>query len=324
MKHSKLFFFLLIPLISSCNKENNNYVYRYSDFDTLITITFYESIDKNILNKIEDELYFYHVLSDNFVEYKGYNNVYTLNHNKDIELEINKELYDLLKCSKSAVEITKGYYNPYMGSLSDKWLTSLNKNEILSNSIINEELDKINNSELILREIDNKYYAKMVGEASLDLGGIAKGYALDKIKDILSENNIKNYLIDAGRSSILLGEKKTSNKLFNVGLNNIKNTYLELNNQFLGISAIYEQNKIIDKITYTHIINPFTGSARTKYDLVFVSGEYGYLTDYLSTALINMEITDIKEIENSCNVKCFVYKGNEFLYINDNLEVKYY
>jgi thiamine biosynthesis lipoprotein len=103
-------------------------------------------------------------------------------------------------------------------------------------------------------------YVTRVGEAEIDLGGIAKGYALDIAKQYLDSKKVTKYIIDAGSSSILLGEKDTKDGLFNIGLKDIKNAYLKAKNCFVSTSGTSEQLTVIDGVKYSHIVNPKTGS----------------------------------------------------------------
>ena len=74
--------------------------------------------------------------------------IYDLN-NTNEEIEIGERLYNLLKRALEAQTFAP-YYNPFIGSLSNKWKEALSKGEVLSDSIIQEELNKMKDAELIL------------------------------------------------------------------------------------------------------------------------------------------------------------------------------
>ena len=193
---------------------------------------------------------------------------------------------------------------------------------MLSEITIASELSKMNSTSLVFKENN---VVQRVGEATIDLGGIAKGYALDKVQEYLASQNEKHYLVNAGYSSILLGEKDTDNGYFTVGIDSriIPNSYLKLKNCFVSTSSITEQGVKISEEgpTYSHIINPVTGSAINKHDAVIVVSSKGYIGDVLSTSMMNNEIDEIKAIEASQNVKCIVIDNKEVTYINIELEV---
>ena len=200
------------------------------------------------------------------------------------ELTIDEKLYSLIVDSLYMSYNVADYFNPLCGSLSKKWKESLAKKEILSETVINEELEKINNTVITLKENN---VIQRTGEAEFDLGGVAKGYALDLVNNYLQENGVGSYLINAGSSSIALGEKLTKDGLFTVGLKEVKNAYIKAKHCFISTSSIYEQGVTIDGVTYSHIINPVNGSAINNYDAVIVISESGSYGDAISTSMMS-------------------------------------
>ena len=160
-----------------------------------------------------------------------------------------------------------------------------------------------------------------LGEAEIDLGGIAKGYTLDLIYDYLITNKVDQYIINAGGSSILLGEKYENAGYFNLELSDIPGKRLKLKNCVVSTSGVSEQSTVIDGKRYSHIINPVTGSALAQYDSVRVVTDYGYLGDALSTSLMMNSIDEIKELEAEYDFMTLVVKDGKILYRNPNLKV---
>ena len=74
-------------------------------------------------------------------------------------------------------------------------------------------------------------------------------------------------------------------------------------------------------MTYSHIVNPFTGSTLTQYDTVRVVTESGYLGDALSTSLMLSSLEEIKKVEKDLGVQVIVSKDNQIVYKSDSLEV---
>ena len=216
------------------------------------------------------------------------------------------------------------YFNPLIGNLSRLRKESLANKEVLSETIISSELLKMNNSSFELFKENSKYYIQRNGAARLDLGAFAKGYSLDILNEYFLSKEIKNYLIDAGNSSILLGEKPDNNGYFTVGLKDISNAYLELKDCFIGASGVSTQGVKINDKMYSHIINPFNGSAINNYDYVFVKGNNGGLCDVLSTSFMIMDVDTVKELEKNYNVEAILYKDSKIIYSNSNLEIKYH
>lgn len=307
---------LFLTSLISCSQ---NYIILNSKifcFDTMVGINLYEG-DKNIISELENIFNNLDRLTDNYRS-RDINNVYSVNHS-DSNIKIDKNLYDLLIKARDISNQGATYFNYLCGSLSKNWKDAFKENKVLSAGEISEELNKISNTTL---NFYDDYMVKLDGEAEIDLGGIAKGYSLDLAKSYLMDNNITKYLINAGSSSILLGEKNSDNGLFTVGINKfLHNKYLKVKNCFISTSGNYNQGIEIDGIRYSHIINPLTGSAISNYDEVIVISDIGYLGDAISTSMMMNTIDEIKDIETNYSVKTIVIKDNEIKYKNPNIEV---
>ena len=315
MKFKSLY--LLLPiLLTSCStsKELNDKVFC---FDSLTEVKLYQG-NKDDLSEIRSILNKLDKLTDNY-QNRGINNVYTINQSDD-DVEIDPSLYDLLTKSFNFNSTVSNLFNPLCGNLAKKWKESLKTPQILDENVINEELLKINSSSLMFAD---NYKVKRIGEAEIDLGAVAKGYAMDKVQEYLKNKEYKNYLINGGSSSLLLGEKKTKDGLFTVRINKeiISNSSLKLKNCFVSTSATYSQGVEIGGKTYSHIINPVDGSAISKHDAVMVISDQGYFGDALSTAMMMCSIDEIKQIETTHNVKTIVFDNKQITYCNEGVEV---
>ena len=307
--------FLILPLLiiplTSCQKElKRNSFY----FDTYTETKLFEgdNVDLDNIDKIFTKI---DKLTDNF-QPRDLNNVYTIN-NSNENVQVEPELYEVLKASFCSCLEPLNYYNPLIGSLSKKWKNSLENKAILDSETINLELEKMSSSSLTFLEENT---VKKVGPAEIDLGAVAKGYSLDKVKQYLDSKNYTKYLIDAGSSSLLLGEKN-GGKSFKLKISNLDDAYLMLKNCFVSTSSYDRQAVEIDGVNYSHIINPKTGSAINENDAVIVISNKGYLGDILSTAFINESLDSIKELEKHYEVKTIVIKNKQIIYKNEAIEV---
>ena len=132
--------------------------------------------------------------------------------------------------------------------------------------------------------IDSQSISFETSDLSLDFGGYAKGYALEKIKNILQKERIQNAFIDFGNSSILaLG------------------THPYGNSWKVSIENPFERGNVLDEFSlknstlttsgntpnYTaHILNPIHGNTVDKSKCVCIITENACDGEVLSTALI--------------------------------------
>ena len=317
--------FLILPLltISLCSCDVSTELNKKSFyFDTYVNTRLFEGTEDNLndINKIFKKI---DKLTDNY-KARDIVNVYTLNNSGNgTKIEVDPYLYDLyVKCSFKREEnpdvTSLKYFSVMMGSLSKKWKQSLSKGKVLDEETINEELEKKNHTYIATYSEPN--FVSKSGDAELDYGAVAKGFALDKVKSYLDSKNITKYLVDCGSSSILLGEKE-GGKNFNIEISNLPNSYLSLKNCVISTSSMSRQMVVIDGKKYSHIINPKTGSAINKNDAAIVISKDGYLGDILSTDFVNEEVDDIKELEKKFSVKTLIIRNNKVIYKSKNLEV---
>ena len=306
--------FLALLSLTSCS-NNVELTDRFFCYDTYVEIKMFEGKEDD-LKALKNMFQIYDALADNY-QPRELTNIYRLNH-RNTEEHVGTALFKLIKTSIDVQNEGATYFNPLCGSLAKLWKNALNSSKIPSETAINIELEKMNNSSVEFRD---DVYVQRVGEAEIDLGGIVKGYALDEAKSYLDNLNYKRYLINAGNSSILLGEKDTNDGLFNIRIDDLDNRYLKLKNCFVSTSSKSVQGVVIDGVTYSHIINPVTGSALNVNDAVIVVSDKGYFGDAMSTSLMMNTIDEIKELEATCNIKTIVIRNKQIVYKNEEIEV---
>ena len=312
----KLFILPLLAItFNACSTIDNPQVGKFYCFDTMVEAKIYD-INTKQMSGIDDLLRSYDALTDNYRD-RDVNNVYTIN-NTNEDVVVDEKLYNLLTLAFDMKNRGITYFNPLVGSLSEKWKSVLRNGETLDSVVINEELSKINTSELVFKDNNT---VQRIGDAEIDLGAIAKGYVLDEIHEYLKSINSKQYLINAGSSSILLGEKNTKDGLFSIGLKDLPNKYLQLKNCVISTSSISEQGVTINGVTYSHIINPLNGSAINLHDAVIVVSQDGYLGDVMSTNMMNNTIDEIKSFETQFNLKTIVIDDGKVSYQHPDLGV---
>ena len=123
----------------------------------------------------------------------------------------------------------------------------------------------------------------------IDLGGIAKGYAVDRAINLLAQAGVKNASVSAGGDSRLLGDRRGRPWL--VGIKQPRGSEgvaisLPLENTAFSTSGDYERYFIDDKGEWVHhIINPRTGKSAEGIASVSILGPHTFDTDALSTTV---------------------------------------
>jgi thiamine biosynthesis lipoprotein len=119
-------------------------------------------------------------------------------------------------------------------------------------------LGKVGYRHLILK---NSSLEKNRADVQIDLGGIAKGYALRQAAEVLKREGVTSALIDAGGDVYALG--KRGGDLWKVGIRSPRSDdilgYLEVEDLAVMGSGDYERFFIQDGKRYHHIFDPKTG-----------------------------------------------------------------
>lgn len=326
----KLVLVISIMFITICLYSCNNNVtkedtfYSFSTFiDLSITSETEEKCDE-VISKIKDLFQYLDKEFDPNNRYDDINNIYVINHTNEY-VKVSDNLFNILKVACEMTSKTLGFFNPFMGKITYKYKELLKKSQleindddIPTNEFLLLELEIANNTSISFN--DEKKMVKRNGKGLIDLGAIAKGYALEATKEIINEYGIKTYLINAGTSSIMLGEKNSisTGSYYNIGIKNIDDTILKVKNKDVGTSSILEQYVDVingqGKKRYHHIINPKTGFPENMYDIITLIGSDSLLLDVFSTAFISMSLDDIKSLSKDNDFDVIIYKDNNLVY----------
>lgn len=125
----------------------------------------------------------------------------------------------------------------------------------------------------------------------IDLGGIAKGFAVDQSIQHLRDLGIKHALVSAGGDTRLLGDRL--GRAWLVGIRDPANTeevivMLSLQDEALSTSGDYERFFVEDGKKYHHIIHPSTGYSASEVRSASILASDSITTDALSTSIFVM------------------------------------
>jgi len=131
---------------------------------------------------------------------------------------------------------------------------------------------------------------RMCGGVNFDLGGIGKGFALDRALDIFRDWSIENALIQGGTSTALaIGDAPQGKKGWPVGVGGnwpvLKEFRLFLKSRALSGSGT--------EVKGSHIINPRTGQKASGHTGAWVSHSSAAVADALSTAFLVMDPPEV-------------------------------
>lgn len=203
-----------------------------------------------------------------------------------ISVKVSPDTIDILEKSKEMYTKTYGKFNVMVGPLMELWGFKTGDYRVPSKEQIDEVLKLTDINDLIIDKTNLTVFLKKKGER-LDLGGIAKGYTLDKVYAILKENNAKKAIINMGGNVLVYSEN--SKETFNVGIKHpradgIIAVLKVKSGTFIATSGDYERYFEENGKRYCHIIDPLTGYPADFLTSATAVTNEGYLGDVLSTA----------------------------------------
>ncbi|MFH0731564.1 MAG: FAD:protein FMN transferase [Candidatus Omnitrophota bacterium] len=207
--------------------------------------------------------------------------------NKSGALNVSPETFFVVKKSKEFWQATGGAFDITVSPLIDLWGFTDKKYNVPAKEEIENTLKLIGSDKIILEDKDNTIKFSTFG-MKIDLGAVAKGYALDCAKNKLKQAGIENCLLNAGGQVFALGNNY--GLPWRVAIRGARENkfagYLELENKSVSTSGDYEQFFLEGNKRYAHIIDPKTGYPVDS-DVVSVTvvAEDGLTADVLSTAI---------------------------------------
>ncbi len=303
----------------------------YEYFDTVGTFSDWsgmETADFNTLaDRVEAELSDYHKLYDIYNEYSGMNNLATVNKNAGKgKIKVDKKIIDLLLFSKEVYEITDGYTNIAMGSVLGIWHEKRKLGKEIPTAEELAEADKHTDIEKLIIDEENLTVELLDEKMSLDVGAVAKGYAVEKIAQMLIGEGRSGLVLDVGGNIRTVGAKpsgegwKSAVENPDLFSENRYVYYLTVKNEALVTSGDYKRFYIVDGKRYHHIIDKDTLFPSENYASVTVNTESSALADALSTAFFSMEYEKIEKTVNSLgNVFVIIVRHNgEVITVGEN------
>jgi thiamine biosynthesis lipoprotein len=200
-------------------------------------------------------------------------------------VRIGGELYGLIQRSLEVSELTHGAFDITFSSVGYLYDYRTGKHpdaESIQSALpaINYHLIKLDPERMtILFEREG---------VRIDLGGIAKGYAVDNAIDILRDMGIEHARVTAGGDTRVLGSKR--GRPWTVGIRHPREegkvvAVLPILDESISTSGDYERYFDENGVRYHHILDPKTGDSARAVRSVTVIGPYAVMTDALSTSL---------------------------------------
>ncbi len=308
--------FIIIIAIDVIFMADNVYEGHFIKLDTKISIKGkgfdMDFASRDILkeiDKIDNELSAHNIKST----------LYKLNTEKTAEFSF--EAVELINLAEDVRKQSENAFNIKIKPVIDLWGFGTEFPQKPEDHKLLESLQTVNET-----EISTEGNTVILNKGKIDLGGIAKGYAADKAKEILeSYKEIDYAVIDFGGNILTYGKKPDGSK-FKIGISNGNDgifATISIDNAFIITSGGYERYFEQDSKKYHHIIDPKSGyPSKSGLNSVTIISDNGALADALSTACYVLGVEKGTELANYYGVNAVFLDENNKVYVLGDVDIE--
>ncbi|MEW5894690.1 MAG: FAD:protein FMN transferase [Candidatus Omnitrophota bacterium] len=204
-------------------------------------------------------------------------------------VQVSPDVYRIVSEAVHFHRETRGAFNITVRSLIELWSRAKEINRLPSEEDIRQAMQRTGVDKIRMERAGETYRIACDG-CDIDLGGIAQGYAVDGVADIMRQSGFDDFLIDAGGDMYASG-KNCRGKPWRIGARHPRDLteivdVIEISDQAVTTSGDYEKFFILEGQRYSHIIDPVTGYPQRGTVSTTVIAPTATEADVLSTALM--------------------------------------
>lgn len=315
-----LLFALLLSALSGCHRKDEPASRSGFYFDTAVTVTIYETKKGEKKEALLDECFSLCQKYENMLSrtVEG-SDIFRINHAEGQPTEVSDETAVLIEKALSYSRLTDGVFDCTIAPLSELWNFHAEEPEKPEEQALLNALSHVGYQNVFL---EGNTVTLKDPDAALDLGGIAKGYIADCLKDYLRSSGVSCALIDLGGNILTVGGKPDGSA-FRIG---IRRPFSDSSDPIavaavsdcsLVTSGIYERCFEEDGVLHHHLLNPSDGYPFTNgLSSVTILCASSADADALSTSCFGLGLEQGLELVESLD-------GVEALFLTEDCELHY-
>ncbi len=242
-------------------------------------------------------------------------------------VEVGPEFFYLVKRSKRISEITQGAFDITYGSIDKKlWNFDKEMTSLPDPDTARDMIRLINYRNVVL---DEQHYTVFLKEKGMRIGfgGIGKGYAAERAKQILLDHDVKSGIVNAAGDLTTWGYQPDG-KPWTIGIAAPDDTrqifsHLDITNTSVATSGNYEKFILVNGKKYSHTIDPKTGLPVTGIKSVTIISPNAELADAMATPVMIMGTkAGLNMINQIKGMACIIIDDNDKLFTSKNIQIK--
>lgn len=206
------------------------------------------------------------------------------------KVKVDPDLIAMMQRANELADKLEGTFDVTVGPLTDLWGIGRKGDFVPSSEDIDKVLPLVNYRLVAIDATAGTVYLPKEG-MKLDLGGIAKGYAVDKAIDVLKNHGIVSALVNAGGDVRVIGRRPDGNP-WRIGVQHPRKAdaiiaKLALTEwDTMETSGDYQRYIMKDGVRYSHVLDPRTGRQPRQLVSVTMAVNNSADGDIFSTALL--------------------------------------
>jgi thiamine biosynthesis lipoprotein len=242
-------------------------------------------------------------------------------------VEVAPETLELLEKAKAMARLTKGKFDVGFGALADLWRFDHDQNNrVPEPAAVEARLPLVDVAALELDAERSTAYLPRAGMA-IHVGGIGKGYAVDRAAEILRDRGFDSFMIQAGGDLYAAGRR--GDRPWRVGIRDPRGprsrffAVAEIEDRTFSTSGDYERFFVKDGVRYHHIIDPDTGRPARGARSVTVFAPSAVLADALSTGVFILGVSrGLELVEGTEGVGAVIVDADNEVHVSRRLKGK--
>jgi len=228
--------------------------------------------------------------------------------------------YPVMQVSQAVVNTTNGAFDPTVAPLVNAWGFGPEGGDLPDSLAVDSLLSKVGFDKLLFNE---SYITKTDPDTQLDFSAIAKGYGVDVVADYLTEQGIRDMMVEIGGEIVCKGVNAQGD-IWRIGIDDPVNrgdmtAAIAINNRAIATSGDYRNYYVRDGKKYSHTINPKTGYP-VEHSVLSVS----VITDDCITADAYATAFMVMGLEKTLAVLEEAPQLDVYIIFDDNGEIKTY
>ena len=270
---------LAVFVLTAALSADERFAFEELHMGVPVRIILYASTSKMAEMAAQEAFVSFQSLNNIMSDYDSESELSLLNESRG-HIRVSDDLFTVLRAAKHYNALSDGAFDVTVGPMVRLWRRSRRQQELPKEELVKQAKQLVGNH---LWELDEKEKTVRLLKADMrfDLGGIAKGYAIDKAFEIIQKHGITSQLVDAG-GDFRLGAPPPDTEGWRIAKNN---KIVLMKNTAMATSGGQFQFVEIDGVRYAHIVDPKTGFGITGTQTVHVIAPTAMEADALATAV---------------------------------------